>query len=105
MGVVVRLVAFVVGALGLVFVGLNGANDWFGMDTAALLAKLGETPAGIAGTMQTHVGAGLDMIAAQLAKVGGGEIDPEKPTALVKYGPEAIGALVSAMMVMFSTRR
>jgi hypothetical protein len=105
MGVAIRLVAFLVGALGLVFVGLNGANDWFGVDTSGLLAKMGETPASIANMMSAHVGAGLDMLGAQLAKVGGGEVDPEKPTALVKYGPEAIGALVSAMMVMFSTRR
>jgi hypothetical protein len=105
MGVIIRLVVFLVGALGLIFIGLNGAHDWFGVDTQALLDKLGETPGGIATAMSGQVDRGLDCLGGLLAKVGGEEVDPENPTALMKYGPEAIGAVVSALMVMFSTRR
>ena len=50
MGVVVRLLAFLVGALALGFVGLDTAQDHFGVDAAGLLAKMGEMPGGIATT-------------------------------------------------------
>ncbi|MEQ8179037.1 MAG: hypothetical protein RIA10_11970, partial [Amphiplicatus sp.] len=40
MGIVVRIVVFLVGLLGLSLTGLNGAQD-FGVDTNSLLTNLG----------------------------------------------------------------
>ncbi|MEQ1930227.1 MAG: hypothetical protein ABL957_06790 [Parvularculaceae bacterium] len=106
MGVVLRLVFFLVGALGLVFVGLNAASG-FGVDTNALLMKLGQTPGGIATNISAQVGAGLDMLGQQIAKAQGLDMSaPDaKPSLLVKYGPDVAGAVVSALMMMFGMRR
>lgn len=104
MGVILRLAFFLIGVLGLIFVGLNAASG-FGVDTNALLMKLGETPGGIATAMSAQFGEGLDALGGMIAKSQGGDIDPEKPGPLVAYGPEVIAAVVSAMLVMFGMRR
>lgn len=104
MGVILRLVFFLVGALGLIFVGLNVASG-FGVDTNALLMKLGETPGGIATGMAAHFGAGLDALGGMIAKAQGGAADADKPSMLVSYGPEVIAGVVSALFMMFGTRR
>lgn len=106
MGVVLRLVFFLVGALGLVFVGLNAASG-FGVDTNALLMKMGQTPGGIATGISGQVGAGLDQLGAMIAKAQGADVAAAdyKPSILVKYGPDVAGAVVSALLMMFGMRR
>jgi hypothetical protein len=104
MGVVLRLVFFLVGAVGLALVGLNAASG-FGVDTNSLLMKLGETPGGIANAMSTQFVAGLDHLGSMIAKAQGVPADAEKPGLLVDYGPSVIAAVVSAMLMMFSMRR
>jgi hypothetical protein len=104
MGVILRLVFFIVGLLGLIFVGLNAASG-FGVDTNSLLMKLGETPGGIATAMSSQFGAGLDALGGMIAKAQGSEVDPAKPSLLVQYGPDAIAAVVSALLMMFGMRR
>lgn len=101
MGVVIRIVLFVVGLLGLSLTGLNGAQD-AGVDTNTLLANLG--PAEGAATSAQDIWGGL------LGQLGGmlgnaTNADPENPGAVVQYGPEGIAGLVSALMMFFSTRR
>ncbi len=101
MGIVVRIVVFLVGLLGLSLTGLNGAQD-FGVDTGSLLANLG--PAEGAAVSAQGVWGGL---LGQLGGVIGSAMgaDPENPGAVVQYGPEGIAAVVSALMMFFSTRR
>ncbi|NWG71677.1 MAG: hypothetical protein HXY23_08745 [Parvularculaceae bacterium] len=103
---VLRLVFFLVGVLGLIFVGLNAASG-FGVDTNALLMKLGQTPGSIATGISGHVGAGLDQLGNMIAKAQGADVSAEdyKPSLLVKYGPDVAGAVVSALLMMFGMRR
>ena len=107
MGVILRLVFVVVGALGLVFVGLNAADQMGLVKSADLLAKLGPTPGGIAANISTQVGNGLEALGGMIAKAQGVDMSaPDaKPGILVQYGPEVIGAVVSALMMMFGMRR
>ncbi len=104
MGVILRLVMFLVGALGLIFVGLNAASG-FNVDTGGLLMKLGEAPGGVATSMAAQFNAGLDELGQMIAKAQGAAADPEKPSLLVSYGPEVIAAVVSGLLMMFSMRR
>ncbi|MEQ8751082.1 MAG: hypothetical protein RIC52_15050 [Amphiplicatus sp.] len=101
MGIVVRIVVFLVGLLGLSLTGLNGAQD-FGVDTNSLLTNLG--PAEGAATSAQDIWGGL---LGQLGGVIGNatNADPENPGAAVQYGPQGIAAVVSALMMFFSTRR
>ena len=62
MGVIVRLLTFVVGALGFVFTGLDTAQDHFGVDAASLLNMMGEMPGGIANNMLGMVSGGIDSL-------------------------------------------
>ena len=105
MGVIIRLVLFLVGALGFVFTGLDTAQEHFGAPVADWLGMMGETPAGIANSMLSVVSGGIDSLGGVLAGVGGAEGYPEAPSMLVNYGPEAITAIVSMLLVMFATRR
>ena len=105
MGVVVRLVTFLVGVIGFAFVGLDTAQEHFGVDAANLLGMLGETPAGIAGSGLGMVSGGLDQLGTILANAQGAEVDPENPGLVQSWGPEGIGAILAALLVMFSTRR
>ncbi|HPE31318.1 MAG TPA: hypothetical protein PLV61_08995 [Parvularculaceae bacterium] len=105
MGVVVRLLAFLVGVLAFGFVGLDTAQDHFGVDAAGLLAKMGEMPGGIATSALSMVDGGLDKLGVMMAGLQGGEVDPEKPGLVQSWGPQGLSALVSALVVMFSLRR
>lgn len=105
MGVVVRLVVFLVGALGLALVGLDTAQDHFGVDAAGLLNMMGETPGGIANSALGLADGGLNHLGGLIGNLMGGEADAEKPGLVQAWGPESISAIVSALLVMFSTRR
>lgn len=105
MGVVVRLVVFLVGALGLALVGLDTAQDHFGVDAAGLLNMMGDTPGGVANSMLGLADGGLNQLGGLIGNLMGGEADPEKPGLVQAWGPESISAIVSALLVMFSTRR
>ena len=104
MGIIIRLLVFVLGAIGLALTGLSGAQD-LGVDTNSMLASLGETPGDVATSASNTFDSGLDQLGGMLANATGGEADPENPGAVQKFGPEGIAALVSALMMMFSTRR
>ena len=92
---------FVVGLLALALTGMNGAQD-FGVDTAPLLSALGPV-AGPAGAATDMWGGLLGQLGGMIAGAQGG--DPETPTAVSTYGPDAIVGLVSALVMFFSTRR
>lgn len=101
MGVVFRIVLFLVGVLALALTGLNGAQG-FGVETEPLMANLGPA-SGVAN-------AALDCWGGLLGNLGGMiggamNADPENPGAVVQYAPLGIAALVSALLIMFSTRR
>lgn len=101
MGVVFRIVFFLVGLVALLLTGLNGAGQ-FGVETEPLLANLG--PASGVAT------AALDCWGGLLGHLGGAiggamNADPENPGAVAQYAPLGIAALVSALLIMFSTRR
>ncbi|GAB4518429.1 MAG: hypothetical protein Kow00133_03490 [Amphiplicatus sp.] len=104
MGVVIRLLVFIVGALGLILTGLVGAHDYFGVDTQALLMRMGETPGGVATSAQGAFASGLDWLGGMIADTMGAS-DPENPGAVATYGPTGIAAIVSALLLLFSTRR
>jgi hypothetical protein len=104
MGSIIRIVVFVVGALGLLLTGLNGAET-LNVDTDPLLAGMGDTAGGAATSARDMFGAGLDAFGSMLAGWTGGEASSDDPGAVQKYGPEGIAALVSALMMMFSSRR
>jgi hypothetical protein len=105
MGVILRLVFFVVGVLGLIFLGLNIADGMGLVKSADLFAKLGATPGGVATAMSTQFGAGLDALGGLLAKTPVAGSDPANPGLVVKYGPDVIAAVVSGLLVMFGMRR
>lgn len=101
MGVVFRIVFFLVGLVALLLTGLVGAAH-FGVETEPLLANLG--PASSVAT------AGLNCWSGLLGNLGGVignamNADPENPGAVVQYAPLGIAALVSVLLIMFSTRR
>jgi len=104
MGAVVKIGLFLAGLIGLSLTGLNGAQD-LGVDTNSLLAKMGETPGGVAASAQDMWGGLLNQVGGLIANAQGEAADPENPGALVKWGPEAIVGLVSALLMFFSTRR
>lgn len=104
MGNIVKILVFVVGALGLLLTGLNGAET-FNVDTDPLLASMGDTPGGIASSAKDTFGGLLDQFGTMLAGWTGAEADADKPGAVQKYGPGGIAAVISALMMMFSTRR
>lgn len=104
MGVIVRLLVFIAGVAGLLLTGLNGAQD-FGVDTASLLASLGETPGGVANSATGAFGSGLDQLGGMIANLTGAEADPENPGLVQQWAPAGIAAVVSLLMVMFSMRR
>lgn len=105
MGVVVRLVVFLVGALGLALVGLDTAQNHFGVDAAGLLNKMGETPGGVANSMLGLTNAGLNQLGGLIGNLMGAEADAEKPNMVQAWGPESISGIISALLVLFSTRR
>lgn len=106
MGVIVRLLTFLVGAAGLIFTGLDTMQEHFGAPVGDWLAMMGETPAGIANNLLAMVGGGIDSLGGMLAGMQGGEVDPNAEPGLVQtWAPEAITALVSILLVMFATRQ
>lgn len=105
MGVVVRLVTFLVGVLGLALVGLDTAHDHFGVDAEGLLNAMGETPGGVANSMLGLADSGLNQLGGLLGNLMGGEVDPENPGVVQNWGPESLSAIVAALLVMFSVRR
>lgn len=105
MGVVVRLVTFLVGVLGLALVGLDTAQDHFGVDAEGLLSSMGETPGGIANSLLGLADTGLTQLGDMMSNLMGGAADPEKPTLVQSWGPESVGGIVSLLLLMFSMRR
>lgn len=104
MGILVRIVVFVIGLAGLALTGANGAEQ-LGVDVAAHLSKMGGF-GGVANAAVDLFGGGL----AQLGNlIGGLEGAPKEgvtePSMLVKWAPEGIAALVSGLMLMGSARR
>lgn len=105
MSVVVRLVVFLVGVLGIALVGLDTAQDEHLVDSVSLLNMMGETPGGVANSMLTAADGGLNQLGALMGSLMGEQADPENPGLVQQWGPESISALVSALLVFFSTRR
>ncbi len=105
MSVVVRLVVFLVGALGFALVGLDTAQDHFGVDSAGLLNMMGETPGGVANSMLGMADGGLNQLGAMMGGLMGGQADAETPGVVQSWGPQSISAIISALLVLFSTRR
>ena len=100
MGVIIRILVFLVGALGLAMSGLYGAEN-LSVDSQALL---GNVPGGVAEPVYGMFGQGMEQLAGLLAGVAG-EADPDKPNLVATWGPESISGLVSAVLMLFSTRR
>lgn len=105
MGVVVRLVMFLVGVLALGLVGLDTAQDHFAFDAGSLLNRMGETPGGLANMALGFASSGLDQLGGMLGGLMGGEADAEKPSLIQSWGPEGVSGLVAALLIMFSLRR
>jgi hypothetical protein len=105
MGVVVRLVIFLVGALGMALVGFDTAQDHFGVNSAGLLNMMGETPGGVANSMLGAADGGLNQLGAMLAGLMGGDAESGQAGLVQSWGPQSISALVSALLVFFSARR
>ncbi|MEX0645790.1 MAG: hypothetical protein WD076_10795 [Parvularculaceae bacterium] len=103
MGAVVRILVFVVGALGLAMSGLNGYEN-VNPDAENLLNSLGPA-SGVAHGMYGLFGTGLEQLGGLLGGVAGGEADADKPNMVAQWGPEGISGLISALLMMFSARR
>ncbi len=103
MGAVVRILVFVVGVLGLALSGLTGAEN-FNVDSSGLLGNLGPA-SGVAQSMYGIFGTGRAQLGGLLGSVAGGDADPEKPNMVSQWGPEGIAGLVSALLMLFSSRR
>jgi hypothetical protein len=103
MGAVVRILVFVVGALGLAMSGLNGYEN-VNPEAADLLNSLGPA-SGVAHGTYDLFGVGLEQLGGLLGNVAGGDADSDKPNMVAQWGPEGISGLISALMMLFSTRR
>jgi hypothetical protein len=104
MGNVVKILVFVVGAIGLLLSGLNGAEA-VNVDTDPLLSGMGDTAGGVASSARDGFGGLLDSLGAMMAGWTGADASSNNPGAVQKFGPETLGAIISALMMMFSTRR
>jgi hypothetical protein len=103
MGNVVKILVFVVGALGLLLTGLNGAET-FNVSTDPLLASMGGA-SGVATSARDGFGGLLDMLGTMMAGWTGADASSSDPGLVQKFGPESLAAVISALMMMFSTRR
>lgn len=101
MGAIVRILVFVVGALGLTMSGLNGAEH-FGVNSADLLGKV---PGGVDESMYRLFSSGLGQLGGLLGGMTGGAGDADHPNMVAQWGPEGISGLISALLMMFSSRR
>lgn len=105
MGVVVRLVLFLVGVLGLALVGLHSGDQLGVIKAHDLLNSMGETPGGVANSMLGMADNGLSQLGQLMGNLMGGQADPDNPSLVQSWGPESLSAIVSALLVLFSTRR
>lgn len=103
MGVLVRILVFVAGLIGLALTGANGAQD-LGVDVVALLSKMGGF-GGMATAAVNMFGGGLAHIGDLIGSLAGAAKEGAEPSMLVKWAPEAIAGLVSGLMLLGSARR
>lgn len=103
MGVLIRIVLFAVGLVGLGLTGANGAEQ-LGVDVGSHLSKMGAF-GGVATSAVDLFGGGLAHVGNMIGGLAGAPKEGAEPSMLVKWAPEAIAALVSGMMLMGSARR
>lgn len=103
MGAIVRILVFILGALGLILTALSGASQ-AGVDTNALLMSMGEAPGGVAVSAQDSFMSGLGALGGMIAGWMG-QTDAENPGLVEQWGPVGVAGLVSALLMFLSTRR
>lgn len=104
MGILVRLVLFVVGLVGLSLTGATGAQQ-MGIDVAAHLSKMGAF-GGVATSAMTMFGGGLAHVGEMISGLQGAPKEGvTEPSMLVKWAPEALAGLISGLMLMGSARQ
>lgn len=103
MGMLVRILVFAAGFIGLALTGANGAQD-LGVDVGSHLSKMGAF-GGVADAAVNMFGGGLAHMGEMIGGLAGAPKEGAEPSLLVKWAPEAIAGLVSGLMLLGSARR
>ena len=100
MGMLIKIVLFVVGLAAFALTGANVAEA-LQVDVAGMLGKMGAF-----GNMASSAVSWFDAhVLTQLGQmIGGANADPAKPSLMMQWGPAALVALVSGLVMAMSSR-